>query len=75
MTVFGLSKHCKIEELRSAYRQVAKLYHPDVALARLKDPSDETKSKVEDKFKEFGAASERLQSWIEERDKALEQSV
>ena len=60
LTLFGLSKHCKIDELRQAYRQVAKLYHPDVVLARLKDTSDETKLKIEDKFKEVSAASERL---------------
>ena len=49
-----------MDDLRLAYRQVAKKFHPDVALARINDPSDEVKKKIEDKFKEYGAASERL---------------
>lgn len=58
------------------YRKLALKYHPDVALAKLQtEPDEETRNKVEERFKEYSSAYERLLTWIEERDAALEQSV
>lgn len=51
---------------------MAKKYHPDVALAGVDNPTAEHTKKVEDRFKEFTAAYDRLCDWVEERDKALE---
>ena len=52
------------------------MHHPDVVLAKLDTkPSEEMVKKVEDRFKEFAEAYERLGNWVKERDIALEQSV
>ena len=54
---------------------MAKKLHPDIVLAKIDDPSEETRTKVEERFKELSSAYERLTAWIEERDRALDQSV
>ena len=54
---------------------MAKKLHPDIVLAKLNDPSEETRTEAEERFKELSSAYERLTAWIEERDRALDQSV
>lgn len=59
-------------QVRSNYLKMVKKYHPDAALAGIENPSEELTKKIEDRFKEFTAAYDRLCDWIDERDKALE---
>src|ERR1700674_4254999 len=49
--ILGVSKNASEKEIRSAYRKLARQYHPDV------NPGDKT---TEDKFKEINEANEVL---------------
>src|ERR1700674_3830141 len=49
--ILGVSKNASEKEIRSAYRKLARQYHPDV------NPGDKT---TEDKFKELNEANEVL---------------
>ena len=75
LTTFGLTKHCTYEESHETYLKLAKKLHPDIVLPKLDNPSEEKRAEVEERFKELSSAYERLTAWIEERDRALEQSV
>ena len=56
---------------------MAKLHHPDVKLAAYErqhggeKPSEETRTKIEEKFKELSSAYERLTEWAKERDRVM----
>ncbi|MEG2454097.1 MAG: molecular chaperone DnaJ [Clostridia bacterium] len=54
--ILGVDKKATNDEIKSAYRQLAKKYHPDM----LSNATPEEKSKAEEKFKEVSHAYETL---------------
>jgi len=54
--ILGVSKNASADELKSAYRSLAKKYHPDVYATA----SDAEKKKAEEKFKEIQHAYDVL---------------
>lgn len=54
--ILGVSKNATADDLKSAYRQLAKKYHPDVYASK----SDAEKKAAEEKFKEINHAYEVL---------------
>lgn len=74
LTLMNLPKYVSMADLKRQYHKLAKIYHPDIR----KDGRTPTKSElksIEEKFKEFNQAYERLQKWIEIRDSKLDESL
>ena len=61
------------EDLKKQYHKLATIYHPDrQAGALLTDPQ---KQRLEERFKDFKVAYERLVRWVEERDQTLDEDL
>ena len=50
--ILGVEKNASADDLKKAYRQLSKKYHPDLQNGK----SDAEKKEAEDKFKEINAA-------------------
>ena len=61
-------------DLKKQYHKLAKLYHPDVQRSGV-TLSDKDQKRIEEKFKTFNQAYERLQKWIDEREARFEESL
>ena len=74
-----MPKYVSKEDLKKQYHKLAKIYHPDILQSKKKDNplnlADGQKSKLEERFKEFNLAYERLLKWIAERDQVLEDDL
>lgn len=80
LMTFSLAKHSKAEEIRTIYLKLAKKHHPDVKIAEYEKQhgmpaSEETRSRIEEKFKELSSAYERLQEWAKVRDETMAISI
>eukprot|EP00347_Sterkiella_histriomuscorum_P012484 403368398 len=76
LTLMNLPKFVSKPELKKQYHKLAKMYHPDI----LNSPKssmipEQQKKRLEDKFKEFNQAYERLVEWIESRDATLDSDL
>lgn len=56
--VLGVSEHASLDEIKSAYRKLARIYHPDVAKTK----------EAEEKFKEINRAYETLSDSLKRAD-------
>ena len=74
MTLLNLPKYVSKTDLKKQYHKLAKLYHPDVQRSGV-TLSEKDQKRIEEKFKSFNQAYERLQKWIDERELRFEESL
>ena len=63
----NLPKYTSKADLKRQYHKLAKIYHPDISHSTV-TPSESGQKRLEEKFKEFNQAYERLRTWVDERD-------
>jgi hypothetical protein len=72
----NVPKYVSREDLKKQYHKLAKIYHPDLVTSKHSQLlTEQQKSKLEDRFKEFKMAYDRLLKWVEERDNTLDDDL
>ena len=61
--LLGVSKTATDEEIKRAFRKLAKMYHPDKQISLC----EETKREYTDKFQKIGLAYEALKPYFQEQ--------
>jgi len=72
LQLLNVPKYVSRDELKKQYHKLAKIYHPDIVQSKNQKSSqllsEQQKGRLEDRFKEFKLAYDRLLKWVEERD-------
>ena len=66
LTMLNLPKYVSRADLKKQYHTMAKKYHPDAS------PNG---ANLQDKFKQLSEAYARIETWVDERDRLLEEQL
>jgi len=75
LQLLNVPKYVSRDELKKQYHKLAKIYHPDIVQSKHHKSSqilsEQQKGRLDERFKEFKLAYDRLLKWVEERDQTL----